>query len=50
MASIEELLVGPSGPASMPAAAVAANGVSLYGVLRYVQASGVGAQGGAPAP
>lgn len=50
MANIEELLVGPSGPASPPAAADPANGVSLYGVLRRIFDAQVGAAGVATYP
>ncbi len=36
MADVEELLIGPSGPPNMPVAAMPANGVSIYGVLREI--------------
>jgi hypothetical protein len=36
MANVEELLCGPSGPASWPTAAVPATGVSIAAVLRWL--------------
>lgn len=47
---VDELLIGPSGPASMPNAADPANGVSVYGVLRRIFDAQVGAAGVATYP
>lgn len=47
---IEELIEGPSGPSSIPAAADPANGVSVYGVLRRIFNAQVGAAGVATYP
>ena len=50
MADVTELIAGPSGPASIPAAADPANGVSVYGVLRRIFDAQVGAAGVATYP
>lgn len=50
MPSIEELIAGPSGPPSIPAAAVPANDVPLYGVLRSLHDGQQGAAGIATFP
>ena len=50
MADVTEIIAGPSGPASIPAAADPANGVSVYGVLRRIFDAQVGAAGVATYP
>ena len=50
MTDVTELIAGPSGPASIPAAADPANGVSVYGVLRRIFDAQVGAAGVASYP